>query len=399
VKIVGYRPELAAAFRDLNLQWIRAHFAVEQIDLVQLSDPVACIVAPGGEVLTLLDDGRPVGCCAMIPAGERVYELAKMAVAPEFQGRGHGHRLLEAAIARARERRAAELTLISNTKLAPALHLYEAHGFRTTHLGPHPEYARGDVEMRLALDPAVPARGLTAADGARFEVLTFDCYGTLIDWEAGIRDALRPVLAARGVAIPDDELLARYAVAESAVERGNHIRYRDVLAEVTARLARDLGFEATAAERARLADSLADWRPFPDTVDALRVLAGRYQLAILSNIDDDLLAGRLRQLGVPLAFTITAAQVQSYKPAAAHFAAARARIGDAPGRWLHVAQSLYHDVGPARALGVPTVWVNRRAGLPGSGATPAATAVPDLEVADLAALARFAVAPAWRRSS
>jgi 2-haloacid dehalogenase len=223
----------------------------------------------------------------------------------------------------------------------------------------------------------------------RFTYLTFDCYGTLIDWERGILDALRPLLARHGATLTDDQILELYGDLESAAEAGPYQPYRDVLAAVVDGFGARLGFTPTAAERASLAASVGDWPAFPDTVDALQTLARRYRLAILSNVDDDLFTGSARRLGVDFAAVITAQQVGSYKPDRRNFRAALARLEAPPDRVLHVAQSLFHDIAPAKELGLTTVWVNRRHDRPGFGATPPATAQPDLEVPDLRTLARM----------
>jgi 2-haloacid dehalogenase/putative hydrolase of the HAD superfamily len=176
------------------------------------------------------------------------------------------------------------------------------------------------------------------------------------------------------------ELLAAYAEIEPAVEAESFRPYRDVLAETAERVAKRLDWSLT-PERARgLARSLPSWKPFPDTNSALeRLVSAGYRLGILSNVDDDLLAATLRHLTVPFDFLVTAQQVRSYKPAPAHFEAARRRIGES--RWLHAAQSHFHDVVPCRALGIPVAWVNRKA-----EAVHKETR-PDLEVRTLAGLA------------
>ena len=233
-------------------------------------------------------------------------------------------------------------------------------------------------------------------DFDRFTHLSFDCYGTLIDWERGILAALRPVLDHHGVALPDEQALELYGELESAAEAGPYRPYRDLLATVVDGFGERLGFVPTADERASLAASVGDWPPFPDTVAALRVLAERFQLVILSNIDDDLFVGSARRLEVPFAAVITAQQVGSYKPDPRNFYTLLERVG-APDRLLHVAQSLFHDIAPANALGLDTVWINRRHDRPGAGATPPATARPDLEAPDLATLARLTHAEPARR--
>lgn len=224
-------------------------------------------------------------------------------------------------------------------------------------------------------------------DFSRFRWLTFDCYGTLIDWERGIFGALRPVLRAHGKTLGDGELLALYAELEREAER-EYKPYRDVLREVVRGFGRKLDFMPTQTEVESLAESLAGWQPFPDTVDALRRLKTKYKLAIISNVDDDLFATTAQHLQVPFNHVITAQQVGSYKPSLNNFRVALARIGAPAEQVLHVAQSLFHDIAPAKQLGLATVWVNRKSVRPG-GATVAADATPDLEVADLAELARL----------
>ena len=193
----------------------------------------------------------------------------------------------------------------------------------------------------------------------RYDVLTFDCYGTLIDWERGIGDAFEAAAGADGVAIDGVAMLAAYHEIEPAVQSERYRSYRDVLALTARRIAEQFGWPLAAGREAFLPESLPRWPPFADTNGALRRLAeAGYRLAILSNVDDDLLAGTRRHLTVDFDFVITAQQVRSYKPAPAHFETARTRIGDA--RWLHVAQSYVHDIAPTRRLGIPSAWINRK---------------------------------------
>jgi 2-haloacid dehalogenase len=224
-------------------------------------------------------------------------------------------------------------------------------------------------------------------DLSRFEVLSFDCYGTLIDWESGLWQALRPLLGRHRVALDRDAALELYGALEAEEERGAYRDYKTVLAAVLAGIGARHGFVPDAAETARFVGSVRDWPPFGDTVAALRLLGRRFKLAILSNVDDDLFAQTARHLVVPFDWVITAQQLRSYKPARRNFELALERIGVPKDRLLHVAQSLFHDIAPARALGLATVWVNRRHGQAGAGATPPAHARPDLEVPDLATLA------------
>ena len=213
-----------------------------------------------------------------------------------------------------------------------------------------------------------------------FDVVTFDCYGTLIDWESGISRAFVDAAAAEGVELRPENVLRAYEESEPVVEGEQYRLYRDVLTETARRAAQLLGWPIP-RERARfLAESMPSWLPFADTNAALeRLRDAGYRLGILSNVDDDLLAMTRRHFTVTFDLIITAQQVRSYKPASGHFLAARNAIGDA--RWLHAAQSNFHDVVPCNALGIPAVWVNRR----GDSALPGGT--PTYEVQDLTELA------------
>jgi 2-haloacid dehalogenase len=227
-------------------------------------------------------------------------------------------------------------------------------------------------------------------DLARFKVLTFDCYGTMIDWETGIVSALRPILAAHDKKITDSILLELYSELELSAEQGEFLRYRDVLQSVVRGFGTRLGFSPTDAEVRSLPESLANWQPFPDTVAALRKLKSRYKLVVMSNVDDDLFAATAPKLGVAFDQVITAQQAGCYKPCMRMFTLAEDRIGVNREHWLHVGQSVYHDVLPAQSLGIATVWVNRRSPRPGAGAAKAAIGKPDLEVPDLQTLAKLA---------
>lgn len=232
-------------------------------------------------------------------------------------------------------------------------------------------------------------------DFSRFTHLTFDCYGTLIDWETGILAALNPVLEVHRVSAEASDLLRAYARHEAAQEAGPYQPYREVLRATLAGIGRDFGFTPTGAEQDAFADASGDWPPFADTVDALSVLKARYKLVIVSNIDDDLFARTATLLRVPFDEVITARQVGSYKPGRAHFDAVLGRTGASVTRVLHVAQSLYHDHVPAKRMGFATVWVNRPSLLPRTGLSLPAEVTPDLEVPDMASLA----AAAYRSSS
>jgi 2-haloacid dehalogenase len=220
-------------------------------------------------------------------------------------------------------------------------------------------------------------------DLSKFAVLSFDCYGTMIDWEAGIFSALRPILSAHNKRINDVTLLKMYSELELEAEQKKYVSYREVLQSVVRGFGEKLGFDPSEAEMRSLPESLAAWQPFPDTVAALRELKTRYQLAVISNIDDDLFAGTAPKLGVKFNQVITAQQALCYKPCKRIFQIAQDKLGVAPEKWLHVGQSIYHDVIPAQAVGIAAVWVNRPSPREGAGATKAAAGKPDLEVASL----------------
>lgn len=222
----------------------------------------------------------------------------------------------------------------------------------------------------------------------RFEALTFDCYGTLIDWETGIWQALQPALTGHQITIAKDTALELYGELESDAERDVYHDYKTVLCMVLEGLGSRLGFTPTPAELRRFSESVKDWPAFSDSAYALQALKKKYKLAIISNIDDDLFAFSARRLQVPFDWVITANQARSYKPSLKHFHLAFERLSLPKDKILHVAQSIYHDIAPAKSLGLATVWVNRRHAQAGFGATPPAQAQPDLEVPDLQTLAR-----------
>ena len=232
---------------------------------------------------------------------------------------------------------------------------------------------------------------LVMFDFSRFEILTFDCYGTLINWEAGMLPVLHRILSAHSRHLDDATLLKLYGDFELRSEQGAYQPYREVLASVVRQFGKELGFTPTPEEVRSLADSLPTRKPWPDTVAALSDLKTRYRLAVLSNVDDDLFAGTRPHLGVELDEVITAQQAQSYKPSLKIFELALNRINAPAHRVLHVGQSIYHDVIPAQALGLATVWVNRPSARPGVGAVKAAEAKPDVTVSSLAELTSAAV--------
>jgi 2-haloacid dehalogenase len=227
-------------------------------------------------------------------------------------------------------------------------------------------------------------------DFSRFEAISFDCYGTLINWEAGLLPALRNVLANHRQKSADATVLELYGEFEAEAEAGAYQSYRNVLESVVRKFGERLSFQPSPTELRSLHESIPQWPPFSDTVAALKKLHQQYKLAIISNIDDDLFAETQKLLGVKFDYVITAQQAKSYKPSLNNFKVALARMGVSPDRLLHAAQSVYHDVIPAQSLGIATVWVNRKSARPGVGAVRKARGKPDLEVPDLASLASAA---------
>lgn len=224
-------------------------------------------------------------------------------------------------------------------------------------------------------------------DFNRFELFTFDCYGTLINWEDGILGCMHRILEAHGKNLDDGTILQLYGDFEARAEQGEYRVYRKVLRSVVQQFGTYLGFAPTDQEVRALPDSLPHWEPWPDTVAALRELKERFRLAIVSNVDDDLFAATQPQLGVEFDHVITAQQARAYKPSLKIFELALNSVGVPARRILHVGQSLYHDVRPAQSLGLSTVWVNRPSVRTGVGAVKAAKGQPDLQVSSVAELA------------
>jgi 2-haloacid dehalogenase len=231
---------------------------------------------------------------------------------------------------------------------------------------------------------------VTDLDYGRFDALTFDCYGTLIDWEAGIVAGLRPILARAGVDATDDELLEVYAGFEAAAEAGPYARYREILGRCLRQVAGRYGFAPDGHEVAEFSDSVGEWPAFADSAEALARLQARFRLGVITNCDDDLFARSAARLGTTFDWVVTAESVGGYKPDPRNFEVAIERIGVARERILHVAQSLFHDHVPAKRLGLSTVWIDRRHDRPGFGATPPANATPDATFPDMASFAAAA---------
>lgn len=219
-----------------------------------------------------------------------------------------------------------------------------------------------------------PQAGSSVKTLADFEALSFDCYGTLIDWEAGIGAALAPWAARNGIPLSTEALLELYAVAEAREEQESPSSlYPEILAAAMRNLAAAVGTPVADDDCELLARSVPDWPAFPDSSAALALLATRYKLIIVSNVDRESFVGSNATLNVRFDAVVTAEDAGSYKPAPRNFEAlvdAAGNLGVEPGRLLHVAQSLFHDHVPAHKAGLATVWINRREGRPGWGATP-----------------------------
>jgi 2-haloacid dehalogenase len=207
-----------------------------------------------------------------------------------------------------------------------------------------------------------------------FTILTFDCYGTLIDWETGIVDALQRFLAGRGVAIPRARMLDSFARHESAQEAQTPgMLYPALLARVHSRLCAEWGVAARDEDHLAFGGSVGEWPAFPDSAAALSYLSGFYKLVILSNVDRQSFARSRRQLGVDFDAVYTAEDIGSYKPDPRNFRYmidALAKSGHSASDILHTAQSLFHDHEPANAMGLRSAWIDRRAGAADAGATP-----------------------------
>ena len=226
-----------------------------------------------------------------------------------------------------------------------------------------------------------------------FSVLTFDCYGTLIDWETGIYEALRPWLERQGASATREQILAAFAEAEAPQQAATPgLRYPELLARVHSAMAARLGVAPDAEAAAAFGGSIADWPAFPDSAEALAYLGRHYQLVILSNVDRASFAHSGRRLGVTFDAVYTAEDIGSYKPDPRNFEHMLAQLaarGVARTQILHTAESLYHDHLPAKRLGLATCWIHRRAGRSGHGATraPEVGVSPDFRFATLGEMA------------
>jgi len=226
-----------------------------------------------------------------------------------------------------------------------------------------------------------------------FKALTFDCYGTLIDWERGILAELKPWVAASGRTLSDDQILEAFGEEESRWETATPSKlYPGILADTFRALGRRWEIAASEAQAAEFGRSVPRWPAFADSTAALAYLKPHYKLVILSNVDRASFAESNKKLQVAFDKIVTAEDVGSYKPDLRNFRRLLAeleKMGLAKEQILHTAQSLYHDVVPAKSVGLKTVWINRRKGRPGAGATvlPKGDATPDIEFPSMAAFA------------
>ena len=234
-------------------------------------------------------------------------------------------------------------------------------------------------------------------DWKRYKLMTFDCYGTLVDWEAGILEVLRPWAVGARIVAGEQDLLRAFGDAESSAEHAKPKSvYREILRETMNGIAGQFKKTSSVAEQEALANSVGDWPVFADTVESLRALKGWHKLMVVSNVDKLSFSKTGPKLGVRLDGLVTAEEVGAYKPDTRMFARAlqvAARMGIEKGEVLHVAQSLYHDIVPAKAMGLTTVWVDRREGKAG-GATPSpqGDAAPNLKVDSLRELVELELA-------
>lgn len=214
-----------------------------------------------------------------------------------------------------------------------------------------------------------------------FSALSFDCYGTLIDWEAGIGEALAPL--ARRTNLGLDEILEVYAALEHRIEEEHPgLRYSALLEKVYAQLAAQLDVATNDEEARAFGQSVGDWPAFPDSAEALAYLKQHFKLIILSNVDRQSFAGSNRRLGVEFDHIYTAEEIGSYKPSLRNFDYMLDRLAEAgiqKDQLLHVAQSLFHDHVPANHRGIASAWIDRRHDKSGSGATPLPDPMPNYD--------------------
>jgi 2-haloacid dehalogenase len=189
--------------------------------------------------------------------------------------------------------------------------------------------------------------------------VTFDCYGTLIDWETGVYEAFQKEAARDGFTIDRNELIPRFLQVQREIQRGSYELYAEVLRRTAVRVAAELGWDLEPSRAGFLPDSVPDWPPFRETNAQLERFAKKYEIGILANIDDKLLGATRRHFRVDFDLVVTAQQVRSYKPDPAHFKECARRIGGKK-NWVHIASGYETDVEPVLKMRVPGIWVNRR---------------------------------------
>jgi 2-haloacid dehalogenase len=203
-----------------------------------------------------------------------------------------------------------------------------------------------------------------------FQLISFDCYGTLVDWEAGILQVLRAICMEQETQASDEELLQAYSRFEPEAEAGVYKSYREVLTLVMLRFSRHYEWRLKPSQLTLLAETLPEWPLFQDTLASLLRMREQFQVGIISNIDNDLIEQTLKKGGLEVDFITTAQDCKSYKPSQEPFSTALTKYSCPPAEILHCGCSIYHDIAPARILGMHTAWINRRKGKSGSGATP-----------------------------
>jgi len=222
-------------------------------------------------------------------------------------------------------------------------------------------------------------------DFKQFEILSFDCYGTLIDWRSSVLKIIQPVLLEYSIDLTEKEAFHLFLEADKGIISNDYITYRDVLVRVMENIGKSLSLNLQEGDKSCLVDRFGDWQPFQDSHNALMELQKKYKLAIISNVDDEMFSLTMRCIGIKFDHLITAKQVQSYKPSLNNFNTALDRFGVPKEKVLHVAQSIYHDIIPTNKLGWHNVWVNRY----NEPERTDPAEFPDLEVPDLASLVRI----------
>ncbi len=215
-------------------------------------------------------------------------------------------------------------------------------------------------------------------------VMSFDCYGTIIDWETGIWNSIKEIIEKRGIKKSRENILSLYAKIESHAER-EYKPYKEILKIVMLEIGKELKITINSKEQLALVNSIAFWPPFEDSKTALSKIKKYYRIAIISNVDNDIIDKTLKNLGIKFDYVITAEMARAYKPSLDVFEYAREVMDVDKSQWIHVAQSIYHDIIPTKRYGIKTIWIKRR----GYGATSPAYEKPDFEFENLNELAYY----------